>query len=61
MLSVHIIGSLQEWKWQEMHRQVPDVESYLVETQTHAFCVSTEQSREQAACTLPAHVQAHTA
>ncbi|KAI3433520.1 hypothetical protein D9Q98_003330 [Chlorella vulgaris] len=43
----------KEWKWQEMHRQVPDVESYLVETQTHAFCVSTEQSRDLAARIVP--------
>ena len=27
-----------------MHQEVPGVESFFVETQTHGFCVSAEQS-----------------
>ncbi len=35
---------MQRWKWDAMHREVPGVEAHWIEDQTHAFCVSTQQS-----------------
>ena len=43
---------VQRWKWDAMQREVPEIEAYWVENQSHAFCVSQRQSgaRGGAAC-----------
>ncbi|KAL4431008.1 hypothetical protein ABPG75_006264 [Micractinium tetrahymenae] len=43
----------KRWKWEVMHREVPGVEAHWMESQTHAFCVSTQQSEELAAHIAP--------
>ncbi|EFN59441.1 hypothetical protein CHLNCDRAFT_137997 [Chlorella variabilis] len=40
---------VKQWKWDAMHQEVPGVESFFVEAQTHGFCVSAEQSDDLAA------------
>lgn len=44
---------LQQWKFDLMHKEVPGVESYWMDTQTHAFCVSVRQSDELADRIVP--------
>ncbi|KAL4426837.1 hypothetical protein ABPG77_006623 [Micractinium sp. CCAP 211/92] len=43
----------KRWKWDALHREVPGVEAHWIEDQTHAFCVSTQQSEELAARIAP--------
>lgn len=43
----------QKWKWDALHREVRGVESYWLDSQTHAFCVSERQSAELAAHVAP--------
>lgn len=43
----------QTYKLDLMHREVPGIESVYLEGQSHAFCVSQQQSDELAAAVVP--------
>ena len=54
MCPVHSLSAApQTWKFDALHREVPGIQSLYLEGQSHAFCVSQQQSDELAGQLVP--------